>query len=295
MTTIGKILVFLVLVAALGMGGLMVFVAKTAPNWKAAVDERDKDVIPAYKAMLAQEVETRKELLRDKEKLKQLLDSKITESNAVKKQFEEDKQKLAEQAKTAAEQQGIAQINAFKAGEEAKRLQKELEFMQTVVQDRDKTIVKLRDEVNQAHNTEQAAKNDAVTAAARLQSLYEQVKEKDRLIAEQMKKNQPGAVPGAGPRDPGYTHPPSVYVKGRIDQVDDADKSLVKITIGSDSGIRKDDTLEVFRVSPKAEYLGRLVIVRADLHEAIARQLRQPGVPAAALQPGDQVASTLRP
>src|SRR5439155_27242967 len=100
---------------------------------------------------------------------------------------------------------------------------------------------------------------------------------------------------GASPRHPGFVNPPPAYVKGRIEQVDDADKSLVKISIGSDSGIRKDQTLEVFRVSPSPKYLGRLVIVNAGVHDAVGRLVRQPGMPAEAVQAGDQVASTLRP
>jgi hypothetical protein len=293
MTTIGKILVFLILVAALGLGGLMVFVSKTTPNWADAVTERD-DKIKVFKNMLEQDAETRKKLIRENEKMKDLLDGKIIEAHSVKVKLEQDLKKLGEQAATAAEQQEVAQRNAVKSAEEAKRLETEIGFVQNVVQDREKMIVKLNDDLAQARTAEQAAKNDAVTAGARLQSLYDQLKEKDIQLAKYAKNGQSGGGTGAGPRDATYTNPPPVYVKGSIDQVDDADRSLVKITIGSDSGIRKDQTLEVYRTSPKAEYLGRLVIVDADLHHAIGRVLRQPGMPVAALRPGDQVASTLR-
>jgi hypothetical protein len=295
MTTIGKILVFMVFVAALGMGGLMVFVARTAPNWKAAVDERDKDVIPAFKAMVQQEAESRKKLIGENEKIKKLLENRIVESDAAMTKLKQANEALGEQAKAANQQQEVAQTNAAKAAAEAKRLEKEMEFMQNVLTDRQKTIVKLQDDLAQARNAEQAAKNEAVTATARAQSLYEQLKEKDRAMAAQMKNGQQGTPSSSGPRDATYTNPPPVFVKGRIEEVNDADKSLVKISIGSDSGIRKDHTLEVFRLSPKQEYLGRMVVVDADLHHAIGRLLRQPGMPTAGLQPGDQVASSIRP
>jgi hypothetical protein len=294
MTTIGKILVFLVFVAALGMGGLMLFVARTSPNWKTAVDEH-RDAIVAYKAMVKQEAESRGKLLRENEKLSKLLETKIIESNDATKKFAEDKKTHGEQLKAANDLVKVAQLNATKAVEETKRLEKELEFIQNVVQDRQKSIVKLNDDLAQARNAEQAAKNDAVTAGARMQSLNDLLKEKDRLIADQTRKNQPGSAPGIGPRDANYLNPPPVYVKGRVEQVDDVDKSLVKLSVGSDAGLRKDQTMEVFRISPKtAEYLGRVVIVDADLHHAIGRLLRQPGMPVASLQAGDQVASTLQ-
>lgn len=292
MTTLGKILVFLVFIAALAVGGLMVFVAKTTPNWADAVKERDEK-LTVFREMLKQENESRQKLLRENEKMKQLLDAKIKESSDQVVQLELDKKKLAEQVTAAHEQQEKEQTTAAKAGLEAKQLQKELEFSQTVVRGREKTITDLQEEIGKARNAEQAAKNEAVTAAARLQSLFEQLKEKERVIADLTKKSQPGGVPANGPKDATYSNPPPVYVKGRIESVSD-DKTLVKITIGSDSGLRKDQTLEVYRLSPKAEYLGRLLIVDADLHHAVARLLRQPGVQAAALQPGDEVASKLR-
>jgi len=84
-------------------------------------------------------------------------------------------------------------------------------------------------------------------------------------------------------------------VKGVIEEVDKADKKLVKISIGSDAGVRKDHTLEVFRTSPKAEYLGRILIVDADFRFAIGRLMPQPGVTGAVtLMPGDEVAGKLR-
>jgi hypothetical protein len=294
MTTIGKILVFLVFAAALIMGGLMVFVSRTTPDWANAVKERDEK-IAVFKSILDQESDSRRKLLRDNEKLKQLLESKVTESGGVRAKLDEEKKQTDEQLKAARLDKEKADLNLQKATAEASRLQQELQFVQNELKDREKMINKFAEDITQARNAEQAAKNDAVTAANRLQSLNELLKEKERELAELTKKSQPSAVAGTGPRDPGYNNPPPVYVKGRVEQVDEADKSLVKISIGSDSGIRKDQTLEVYRTSPRAEYLGRVVIVNAGAHDAFARIVRMPGLPLASLQPGDQVASTIRP
>ena len=293
MTTLGKILVFLVFVAALAMGGMMVFVARTTPNWKAAADQRDQ-AISVYKEMLKQEALSRERLVNENEKLKQLLDGKSVESQGVAQRLKSELTDLAKQIRAAEEQRGKSDMLAKQAQDEAVRLQKELEFTQNVSKDRETTIVKLQTEIVTARNEEQAAKNDVVTMKNRIQSLEAIAKEKDRLLADLSRKGLPTTtgVASTGVRDATYRNPPSVLAKGQVEQIDD--RGLVKISIGSDAGVRKDHTLEVFRLSPKAEFLGWLLVVESDFHFSMGRMLPQPGVAAPALRPGDQVASSLR-
>ena len=190
----------------------------------------------------------------------------------------------------ALQQQAIARANA--AQEEARRLQNELEHVNGVVSVREKTIVKLQNDIAIAETAAQAAKNDRDTATARLLEVMARSRELERHAAEaQQPKSQPSTLTGA--RDGTYSNPPPVYVKGRIEQINEADKSLEKLTIGSDSGLLKDQTLEVYRFSPTPAYLGRLLIVDADLHHSVGKLLRQPGTTMPALQPGDEVASKL--
>src|SRR4051812_15467052 len=80
MTTLGKILIFCVFVAALAMGGLMVYVSKATPGWKEIVQDRD-DKIKVFEQILKQEVESRKKLIIENERMKQLLDNKSIESS----------------------------------------------------------------------------------------------------------------------------------------------------------------------------------------------------------------------
>jgi hypothetical protein len=297
MTVLGKILVFLVFIAALAMGGLMAYSYKFAPQWKDAVKERD-DKLEVFKAMARQEAESRRKLIEDNEKLKRLLDGKSLEGNAKFIEVEQESKQSKSQLVAAMAQRDEAVLQATRSADESKRLDKELKFTMGVVQEREKSILKLQDEIAKAINDKQAAENIAQTATARLQSLYEQLKAKETIIAELTKKNQPvtpGSSPGGGgPKDASYSNPPAVMVKGQIEKVDTTDKTLVKITIGSDSGLKKDHTLEVYRLAPKAEYLGRLLIVDADFRYAFGKLLRQPGVAPPTLQPGDEVATKLR-
>jgi hypothetical protein len=295
MTTLGKILVFLVFVAAVAMGGLMAYTYKFAPNWKEAVEDRDQK-INVYKAMADQEAESRRKLIEENEKMKRHLDSKSVESNSFIEQYKLEVKQAKSQADTAKDQKDKANMLAAQAVEESKRLQKEVEFMKTVVEAREKSIVKLQEDITRANNEKQAAENIAQTLTNRNVSLLDQIKAKDVMIAELSKKGQAStAIGGAGtPKDASYQNQPPVMMKGQIEKVDDTDKTLVKINIGTDSGLRKDHTLEVYRLAPKAEYLGRLLIVDADVRHAIGKLLRQPGIAPPTLQPGDEVATKLR-
>ena len=293
MTTIGKILVFLVFVAALGMGGLMVYVSRTTPNWKAAVDDREEK-IKLYQAMLRQERDSREKLVRENETMRKLLDNNSKLSMGDKTALDAQIVELNKQLAVADNLQQKADTLAKKAEAEAVRLQKELEHVNGVVGIRDKMIVKLQADIAVAETAAQAAKNDRDTATARAVALEARIREVERraMADAQQPKSQPGSP--SGPKDATYSNPPPVYVKGRVEQVNEADKSVVKLTIGSDSGLQKDQTLEVYRFNPRAEYVGRLLIVDADLHHSVAKLLRQPGMAMPTLQAGDEVASKLK-
>jgi chromosome segregation ATPase len=294
MTTLGKILVFLVFVAALAMGGLMVFVSKTSPDFAVAVKERDQ-AISVYQAMLTQEADSRTKLMADNAKLKKLLDTKTIDMNSVAEKYKIEAKEKAEQAKQAQMQQEKSDLLHKQAQAEAKRLHDENDYMRTVITAREETINKQLQELAQARADVQSAKNEADASKNRALTLYEQLKEKEKALVARDQASQSVRV-STGVKDSTYLNPPPVYVKGKIDRVDEQDKTLVKISVGSDQGVRKDQTLEAFRFSPKAEYIGRLLVVDSEPHSAICRLLRQPGMPnTVALRPGDEVASKLQP
>ena len=292
MRPLGKILVFLVFLGALAMGGLMIYISKATPNWEAAVKERDA-YIRVLSGNLQAEAESRKKLVNDLEKLRQQLDANLVEAKAEQQRLKleiKDKEKQTQDALKQAEEAGA---NHALAQAEATRLQKELVFLQGVVEQREKTILKIQEEIRTAKNEEQAAKNHAETASQRALNLLEQVKEKEAVIAQLRKRDEGGKII-TSVRDANYNNPPSHTVKGQVTAVDSTGK-LVTLSIGSDQGLRTDQTLDVFRTSPKVEWLGRVLIVEADLRSSVARLLPAPGVQGpVTLMPGDQVASKLR-
>jgi len=86
-------------------------------------------------------------------------------------------------------------------------------------------------------------------------------------------------------------NPPTERVDGLIKQADTA-SGLVKITIGSDAGLIRGHTLEVFRLNPTApqqsKYLGTIRIMDLTATEAVGQPLGRMTMPP---QAGDTVAS----
>src|SRR5436190_130376 len=81
------------------------------------------------------------------------------------------------------------------------------------VEQREKTILKIQEEIRTAKNEEQAAKNLAETASQRALNLLEQVKEKEAVIAQLRKRDEGGKII-TSVRDANYNNPPSHIVKG---------------------------------------------------------------------------------
>jgi len=192
MTTLGKILVFLVFFGALAVGGLMVFVAKTSPNWKAAVKERD-DYIEVLKANTVAEAETKKKWLNEIESMKKMFDAALIESKAIQVKLKRDADDKALEAAVATTTSQKADTLAKQAQAETTRLQQELQFLQGVVKDRDDKILAMQSDVVTAKNDAQAAKNNAETANARAVNLLEKVREIESQLQKGAAKGSAGA------------------------------------------------------------------------------------------------------
>jgi hypothetical protein len=79
-------------------------------------------------------------------------------------------------------------------------------------------------------------------------------------------------------------------IEGAI-KATDSQSGLVTLDIGSDAGLRKGQSLEVYRLKPQPTYLGPIQIVDVRPTEAVARRT---GEPHGAIEVGDRVASIIR-
>jgi hypothetical protein len=95
------------------------------------------------------------------------------------------------------------------------------------------------------------------------------------------KKERPGTTGDSS------KNAPKEQVEGEIRAVE---KDLVKINLGSDAGLAKGHTLEVYRMKPQPKYLGTLRILEVSAKEAVGQPVgRLSDTPKA----GDRVASRI--
>jgi type II secretory pathway component PulM len=119
------------------------------------------------------------------------------------------------------------------------------------------------------------SKDELPPGAPLLREFWKGAKEEDKAPAKDQSSN-----------------PPAKYVHGVVKSVDSA--GLVQISIGSDAGIAKGNTVEVYRLNAKApeqsKYLGRIKIVGATATSAVGQPM---GKMVGTIQVGDQVSSRI--
>lgn len=171
---------------------------------------------------------------------------------------------------------------------EIERLRKENAVLQDLVKKLQQKVLQMEQE--QAKTKKGLAEADIRTKTIQLrnESLMERLRELERALAP--KKADPpkgNDFPLAKPT------PPPTKVNGLIEKVDPKDGSLVVISVGSDAGLAKDHTLEVYRLKPAPKYLGMIQIIEVSPNKAVGRLIRRAKAPIAMLEAGDHVTSSL--
>jgi hypothetical protein len=94
------------------------------------------------------------------------------------------------------------------------------------------------------------------------------------------------------PQSRGGKNPPTENVEGHVKNIDAS--GLMTLSIGSDAGLTKGHTLELFRLNPaspsESKYLGTVRILEAKAGQSVAQPVGRLAAPA---QLGDHVASRL--
>ena len=119
--------------------------------------------------------------------------------------------------------------------------------------------------MNSARSFEQVAKARQEQNQALLANIQELTRKLARL--------ETGASTDAAVtiRDPNAPNPPITLVNGKIERVDGTDSTLIQVTVGTDQGVAKGNTLDVYRLSPEPKYLGMVRIVDAYQRKSVAR------------------------
>jgi hypothetical protein len=108
----------------------------------------------------------------------------------------------------------------------------------------------------------------------------------DAVLVQEFWKG--GAGKSSGASRTGKKNPPPHQVSGLVTQVNST--GLMRINVGSDAGLAKGHTLEVFRLKPRPLYLGMIEIIEVSGSHAVGKAL---GNFKDKLQVGDQVASQI--
>jgi hypothetical protein len=281
MTVVGKILVFVNLLFSLAVAALivMVFVART--NWAAGYEQMKQ-----RNASLDAEAQT----LREETRL--AIQGKQAEALKYQQEINALKTDLAAMKK---ERDDLAtQIGTFK--ETATRAESTAAAAVLQVQKRDQDVRTL-----EAQLTTQTTKaNDLLTDNNKLREQKtnldiqvkallgrnQQIEEQLETVTKQLVKAQTGggAATTTSLRD---KNPPAGNVEGVITRT--GQDGLVQLSIGSDAGLIKNHTLEVFRLNPP-KYLGTIRVMDVTAHTAVGQPVSKPLSP---LQQGDRVASKI--
>jgi hypothetical protein len=284
MTAVGKILVFLNLVFSLVVGGFVVAIYVARAHW-----------VEEYKKLEDQNrvlVASAKTYQSEADKAKQDAAAQLTKKNDELKSVQQDRdvalntitqlRRDLEQANTKSRQES-AQTSAYGV-EVGKRQEDVAQLRETLRKERENnnTLVKKNAELT----------DKATVAQIEAQAFKEQANRVEKQL-QQMAKDMAHLRANGGSTTTARMNgknPPADNVEGLVKDIDPR-SNLMTLTIGSDAGLTKGHTLELFRLNPASpKYLGTVRIVEAEHHQAVAQPVGRLTAPP---QPGDRVASRI--
>jgi len=306
MTAVGKILVFLNLVFSFVVGALAVmdYTARThwATNYKKLEDnfkvsEASKGVYKGEADKLTKERdEYNQALYREGKKELMLKDEKdtaraATEAIALLRSRTQEVEKLRKDIKDRDTElvRANAQVKEFQAATtvaqtDAKRRQADVEKLRETLNAETTRITKLVADMNTMRDQRVAAEIKSKSVQDVNNRLETQLQDMARDLVR---------LRSSGGRTAGTStvsrrvNPPNEDVEGLVKR---AEGNLVTLSIGSDAGLTKGNTLEVFRFGTNPRYIGRVKIVEVSATTAVGQVQGRVTSP---IQAGDTVASNI--
>jgi hypothetical protein len=290
MTTLGKILVFAVLVFSLIAAALIVMDYIPRTNWYLEAVRRgeladlrleQKNIAEAEKKATIDESNERNRISDDKIKeLSQTVAQRV-------KEVEDLRAQLQDQIAQAKKHQAAAEASALAVN----RLREENAGLQTQLNQRLEANIALQTEVKNYRDEAVKAQIAYNSARDRNEQLVEQIEDLAKELVRQQNKAFPATASTInGTPAANRPNPPPEEVRGLV-KATDPDHGLVTITLGSDAGINRQNTLEVYRLKPPT-YLGRIEIIDVRHNEAVGRLINGSNR-ANRIQVGDEVASNI--
>lgn len=293
MTVIGKILTFIIFFMSLVFLGMAISInalnkdPKTKQSWvEVATKLRDVDLKNLQRDIQAKDsmiIERDADLVKLRNEIKQIRDDWGKEVKQARDQAEADRAE-AQKAKTEFAKSQIA-VDNFAI--ELDKRRNETVALQETLKKKDLTIAAMQGDLTRTTNEKVQTQVLADNLGGRVRTLEKQNNELVKTIEELNQKGTDLKVAGSQIE----RRPPPDDVRGQVKAVG-AD-GLISISIGSDAGLLKGHTLEVFRTEPKPQYLGVVQIIEVSPHEAVGKLLTPQFKKL--VQTNDQVASKLLP
>ncbi len=266
MNTMGKILVILNFLFALVVGGFLIIDFGARQDWKRAFEQLQKESAvtrgsdQTIRTMSAELTNKLKQAQLDAEKWKQeLLDLRAS--------LEATEATLKTQIAELQTQKTGVENNLAVAVKEVGRLKSESqEFIKTIDERQNKVneLVKVAEDYRRQAVANQ---NNAETATNRVNALTIQIQE----LEEKMRQDAIAKRDILINREKNQANPPAVKVNGSVKKIDTVNPNLVMVSVGSDQGIEKGHTLDVYRTKPNPDYVGMIRILEAYQHESVGQ------------------------
>jgi hypothetical protein len=283
MTVLGKILAIVNLVLSLAVGAFIVMTYVARTNWHAAYVAMDNQAKVSKADALAFQTEMKKvqgekaQLADQLAKAHMVADKDKADLNAqIADRSDKLKKAQAEIGKHVAAQTA--------ASAELQRRAREVDYLKSLVTTREEQLRKGEKQVQDMRAAMMEAKINYDAERGRNERLLQ---ENERLTKDNQQVRQV-ATSTSFRREGPQKNPPTEDVGGRVTRTDPS--GLVTINVGSDAGLNKGNTLDVFRLKPDPAYLGTIRIIAVRPNEAVGQPIGlRPGV----VKEGDQVSSNI--
>jgi hypothetical protein len=284
MTVLGKTLAVLNLVLSVAVAGFIIVSYAARTNWH----EAWKLQADQTKAAQANAKTYQEEVIALKgkvEETKTALVAKQTETDEIRKQATADVQKAQAEASNKEQTVQKLQANQTSLTAEIQRRQIELDSVKELLGKRDTRITQMEKEVQQARD---AATENLIARKAMEERNGRLLTQLEQMAQEKQKADSTGASRvAAAPGAPKRTVPRE-DVEGLVTQTDP--DGYLTLSIGSDHGLSKGNTLEVYRLKPDPKYLGTIEILQVQTDKAVAKPISRPN---GVIQRGDLVSSNI--
>jgi hypothetical protein len=280
MTVLGKILAILNLVLSVAVAAfiIMTYVART--NWNAAYEAQKTRATAAQASADAYRAEV--------EKLQGELNNARTEVASAKAQVAEAKANAAAAAKIHQDNLAKEKVTTRGLMDENKalkdgtaKLQEEVNQIRGQLAQREERIAKMQKEVQDSRDSEVEALIALKAEQARNERL---LSENERLVSENQRLQQSRGTVLASGNGESRRNPPREDVEGLVKSTDPS--GYLTLSIGSDAGLSRGNTLEVYRLKPDPKYLGTIQILSVRPDQAVAKPITKPN---GVIQVGDRV------